>query len=262
VKNEGKKIIKLLFWAALFLCAQNTSAVTTEFQARLNDVDKMKQAANIFELNNQSKSVQYQLFDIDDLLSGNLIMARYRDKGEKIDFSLKIKFSYDENLLQVLQRFFPDQKIEINRFSDRPQDDLIELVFRNEYKKTDIGLDKTKALATNDILLYFSSLQMHLKEKSKTFVVEGNSDIPYIQDYFQIIKEKIEIVSNTDVCSWENIGSFQKVKWTIKSWKTYSEIDVEVTNSENPTMEISTRIEGNVQNEDFFRDLRLSGLQI
>lgn len=189
-------------------------------------------------------------------------MARYRDKGEKIDFSLKIKFSYDENLLQVLERYFPDQKIEINRFSDRPQDNVIELVFKDEYKKKNIGKDESMPLATNDILFYFGSLQTHLKDKLKTFVADENSDIPFIQDYFQIIKEKINIVSNIDVCSWENTDSFQKDKWTIKSWKKYSDIDVEITNSENPIMEISTRIEGDVHNEDFFRDLRLSGLQI
>lgn len=59
MKTNGGKTIKLLAGIALFFCSQSALAVTTEFQARLNDADQMKQVGNIFQLDNKSKPVQY-----------------------------------------------------------------------------------------------------------------------------------------------------------------------------------------------------------
>ena len=271
MQHRGKKVIKTLSLAlllALIHCAKEDVPVTTEFQAKLNDSEKVKNAAGFFQLGSKFKPIQYQLFDSQGVFSKNNIVARYRDQGAKTDFNIKFRFPYDPAMITVLTQCFVDQKIEINRYSDHTQD-IVELTFRQEIKKEDIGMSPEQTLSQNQIRYYFGNLQNHMKDQITQLTAEHPefSEIKAhleqtVQKHFENVSQKIKLVAQTNVSTWKNTSSFQRDRWTVKPWKNYQEVVVEVTHTTNPIMEISTRVDGDIKDQSFFHELRLSGLHI
>ncbi len=267
----GEKTIRalgLLSAVALSHCASSVP-LTTEFQARSSDRTKVQKASEIFQLKNKKfNPIHYQIFDSNGIFASNKIVARYRDKGNNVDFTLKLRFDYNESMLKVLSQCFIDQKVEINRYSDQPNP-VIELAFQRSYKKEDMGMEKTKALSEAQILEQFENLQNNIKMQTALLAEQNPEFFDHFEDFtdgakknFEIVSKKINLVSNSNVSTWKKTSTFQRDRWSIGAWKTYPEVVIEVTHSDQPSMEISTRLEGDIADKSFFGDLRLSGLQI
>jgi len=254
---------------ASFVGCASTVPLTTELQARSSDKIKIQKASNFFGLKTkQFNPIQYQIYDSNGVLAANNIIARYRDKGKSVDFTLKLRFAYDENMIDLLSRCFIDQKLEINRYSDRPNP-TVELSFQNTYRKEDMGLEKSTALTQQQILEKFSELQREIKIEISLLLKENPEFTEYLEDMtdatkknFEMINQRMKVISDTNVGAWKNTSTYQRDRWFIGAWESYPEVVIEVTRSEKPSMEISTRLEGNVKDRGFFRDLRHFGLDI
>ncbi len=277
VENGGNKIMKLLgSFLALFLvhCA-STAPLTTELQARSNDKIKVEKASKAFQLESRKfKPIQYQIFDSAGDLAKNKIVARYRDKGNNVDFTLKLRFDYDEKMLKLLSQCFIGQKIEINRYSDQPKA-IVEVSFQQSYKKDDMGMIASQSLTEFQILEKFQSLQEYIDEEIEALKSEHPEFYENLSDLdattlknFAIVSQKINVILESNVSEWKQTSAYQRDRWTIGPWqrnakgKIYPEVVVEVTHNTNPTMEISTRLDGDVTDKSFFQDLRLFGLSI
>lgn len=272
MKTLGEKVIRslgLLSAIVLVHCASSVP-LTTEFQARSADKAKVQKAAAIFGLGtkHQHKPIQYQIFDSNGTLASNKIVARYRDKGGNVDFTLKLRFDYNESMLKVLSQCFIDQKVEINRYSDQTSP-VIELAFQRSYKKEDLGMEKKASLTEAQILERFKYLQDDIKMQTALLSEQHPEFFEYYEELtdstkknFEIISQKMKIVADSKVLTWKKTSAFQRDRWTVGAWKSYPEVVIEVTHSDQPSMEISTRMEGDIADKSFFGDLRLSGLQI
>lgn len=254
--------VLFVFVGSLSSQGWGAAGFTTEFQARvanddeiLNALDKMGVDSNTCPL------VSYRLYDNNDsVFQKNDISVRYRDKGKKSDLCVKIKLQYSEQLLKVLSVYFADETIkkEINRYYNfgkyAGESGQVELTFKAQVKKKDLGLDVSDRLDDGQIMdLFYEVLK-----KIKNNYPEVESTDPILNS----IKYKMSLFMDGDLKLPLVVRSFNRCSWEIKDWNGYETVTAEYSNTQHsdPFLEISTRVEGNNDSNDFFDKLKEAGV--
>jgi hypothetical protein len=265
-----KKIFWILLLSAFFSLKaysneldDENSPFTTEFQARVTGNDKILNALNKFGVEiNSCSVVEYEIYDTSDgILSKNNIVIRYRDKGKSVDLCVKFKLEYNSEVMKTLAQYFSDITIkkEVNRYYNfggyGGQNVPVELTFRSKVKKKDLGLEKEDTLSNGKKLDMFDDIIKQIVDNYPK-ADPGNKVLTSIRSKMDLLmkeslKKQTFYVKRSNRCKWE-----------IEDWKGYEAMDAEYSNTQGPTpfLEISTRVTGDVNSNEFFNKLKASGI--
>jgi len=256
----------ILLTLGYFLSLQGLSATTftTEFQARVTGNDDISNALEKMGVNDVSACsvVSYKLYDDKNgTLQKNDIAVRYRDKGKKADLCIKFKLKYSQETVDLLSTYFTNDEIkkEINRYYNFgeyiDESGQVELTFRTQVSKKDLGLDKTDSLSNEQILGMFLDVVQQIKDNYPT----DNSNNVVLES----IKEKMDLFVEKDFSNVQIIvRSFNRNSCEVKDWNGYEKVTVEYSDTQytSPFLEISTRMDGDTNNNDFFDKLKNIGV--